>query len=48
MGRLGDAWKLRHPDHAPSARYGHAMTYDPEGGRVLLYGGRVVGTCSAL
>ncbi|MFO0839993.1 MAG: immunoglobulin domain-containing protein [Phycisphaerae bacterium] len=35
----GSAWAERAPAHAPSPRWGHAMTYDPLRQRVLLFGG---------
>ncbi|MBI2945238.1 MAG: hypothetical protein HYY25_13675 [Candidatus Wallbacteria bacterium] len=33
------AWRLAAPAMSPSARFGHAMSYDPRSKRVLLFGG---------
>jgi hypothetical protein len=35
----GSTWTQAFPIHAPPARAGHTMAYDPERKRVLLYGG---------
>jgi hypothetical protein len=35
----GSAWTQLHPAHHPSARYGHAMAYDPIRKQVVLFGG---------
>ncbi|MBL8899810.1 MAG: hypothetical protein JNM84_19420 [Planctomycetes bacterium] len=39
----GVDWIPRTPAHAPSARMGHAMAFDPSSGRVLLFGGLPLG-----
>ncbi len=36
----GLAWQQKFPAHSPSARYGHAMTYDSARGVTVLFGGR--------
>jgi cysteine-rich repeat protein len=35
----GSTWTQRQPVAAPSARYGHAMTYDAARNRIVLFGG---------
>lgn len=37
----GSAWTLS-PAEGPSARYGHAMAFDPVGGGVILFGGNTI------
>lgn len=41
MGQSPDcpAWEQRHPAHAPSPRYGHAMAYDSAREATVLFGG---------
>lgn len=34
-----NVWTNRNPTYAPSARYGHAMAYDSQSDRVILFGG---------
>ncbi len=34
------SWQLQFPDHSPPSRRWHAMTYDPDSERVMLYGGQ--------
>jgi hypothetical protein len=36
-------WEQRSPQNSPSARFGHAMTYDAASGRVILWGGWAFG-----
>lgn len=45
--RLGDTWEWtgsrwieRYPAHAPAARSGHALVYDSNRNRIVLFGGR--------
>jgi hypothetical protein len=35
----GQDWQQRQPVHAPPARCGHGMAFDPNGGGILLFGG---------
>ena len=35
----GNVWSEKAPSVSPSARYGHAMAYDPVNNKVVLYGG---------
>jgi hypothetical protein len=35
----GIDWSLRSPSTSPGARYGHALAYDPQSERVLMFGG---------
>lgn len=37
----GLTWLQQFPEHQPPARGAHTMTYDPDNGRVFLFGGRV-------
>ena len=36
-----NAWQKRSPNSSPRARSGAVMAYDPNCGRVLLYGGEI-------
>lgn len=39
----GQSWQLADPAASPSGRFGSAAAYDPESGRVMLFGGRLAG-----
>jgi len=39
----GTTWTALTPTVSPSARYGHAMTFDPIRGKVILFGGGTLG-----
>jgi hypothetical protein len=40
----GSDWAQQHPARSPDARYFASAAYDPEVGKVMLFGGKIYGT----